>query len=72
MYKRLYTFFNVKIFIYGLQLRFRQQYSKSYVLLNITVNIRIALDDRNIGYGVFVNFQKVFSYCRPRDLWSFK
>ena len=60
MYKRLYTFLNNNNIIYNLQLGFRQQYSTSHVLINITENIRKALDDGNIGCGVFVDLQKAF------------
>ena len=60
MYKRLYTFLYNKNFIYDLQFGFRQQYSTSHALINITGNIRKALDDGNIGCGVFVDLQKAF------------
>ena len=60
MCKRLYTFLDDKNIIYDLQFGFRQQYSTSHVLINITENIRKALDDGNIGYGVFVDLQKAF------------
>ena len=60
MYKRLYTFLDNKNIIYNLQFGFRQQYSTSHALINITENIRKALDDGNIGCGVFVDFQKAF------------
>ena len=54
MYMRLYTFLNnEKIIIYDLQFGFRQQYSTSQALINITENIRKALDDGNKGCGVF-------------------
>ena len=43
-----------------LQFGFRQQYSTSHALINITENIRKALDDGNIGCGVFVDLQKAF------------
>ena len=49
MYKRLYTFLDYNNIIYGLQFGFRQQYSTSQALINITENIRKALDDGNIG-----------------------
>ena len=55
MYKRLYTFFNNNNIIYNLQFRFREQYSTSNVLIDIIENIRKALDDGNIGCGVFVD-----------------
>ena len=60
MYKRLYTFLNNNNIIYNLQFGFRKQYSTSHALITITENIRKALDDRNIGYGVFVDFQKAY------------
>ena len=60
MYKRLYTFLNNNNIIYTLQFGFRQQYSTSHALINITENIRKALDDRNIACGVFVGLQKAF------------
>ena len=60
MYKRLYTFLNKNNIIYNLQFGFRQQYFTSHALINITENIRKALDDGNIGCGVFVDLQKAF------------
>ena len=60
MYKRLYTFLDYNNIIYDLQFGFRQQYSTSNALINITENIRKALDDGNIGCGVFVDNQKAF------------
>ena len=59
MYRRLYTFLNNKNIIYDLQFGFRQQYSTSHALINITEIIRKALDDGNIGCGVFVDLQKL-------------
>ena len=58
MYKRLYIFLNNNNIIYNFG--FRQQYSTSHALINITENIRKALDDGNIGCGVFVDLQKAF------------
>ena len=55
MYKRLYTFLNKNNVICNLQFGFRQQYSTSHALINTTENIRKALDDGNIGCGVFVD-----------------
>ena len=60
IYKRLYTSPDNKNIIYDLQFGFRQQYSTSHALINITENIRNALDDGNIGCGVFVDLQKAF------------
>ena len=52
MYERLYTFLNNNNIIFNLQFGFRQQYSTSHALINITDNIRKALDDGNIDCGV--------------------
>ena len=60
MYKRLYTFLNNNKIIFNLKFGFRQQYSTSHALINITENIRKALGDGNIGCGVFVDLQKAF------------
>ena len=60
MYKRLYTFLNNNNIIYDLQFGFRQQYSISHALINITENIRKALEDGNMGCRVFVDLQKAF------------
>ena len=60
MYKRLYTFLNNNNIIYNLQFGFRQQYPTSHALINITENIRKALDVGKIGCGVFVDLQKAF------------
>ena len=60
MYKRLYTSPDYNNIVYDLQFGFRQQYSTSDALINITENIRKALDDRNIGCGVFVDLKEAF------------
>ena len=57
-YKRLYTSLNNKNIIYNIEFGFRQQYSTSHALVNITENTRKALDDGNIDCGVFVDLQK--------------
>ena len=61
MYKRLYNFLNNNNIIYNLQFGFRQQHSTSHAFINITEIIRKALDDGNIGCGVFVDLKKDFS-----------
>ena len=58
MDKRLYTFLNN--IICNLKFGFRQQYSTSHALINITEIIRKPLDDGNIDCGVFVDSQKAF------------
>ena len=57
----MYTFLNNSNIIYNLQFGFRQQYSTSHALINITETIRKALDDGNLGCEVFVDLQKAFN-----------
>ena len=59
-YKRLYTFVNNNNIIYNLQFGFRQHYATSHALINVTENIRKALDEGNIGCRAFLNLQKTF------------
>ena len=60
MYKRLYTFLINNTITYNLQFGFRQLYSTSHALINITENIITAFDGGNIGSGVFEDLQKAF------------
>ena len=64
----MYIFFNSNNIIYDFEFGFRQQYSTSHVLINIIDNIRKALDDGNIGCGVFVDLQKAFDTVDHRVL----
>ena len=60
MYKRVYQFLTEDNIIYDLQFRFRQNFSTAHALINLTENIRQALDEGYIGCGVFVDQQKAF------------
>ena len=60
IYKRLYAFLNNNNIICKWQFGFRQHYSTLHALINISENIRKALDERNIGCGVFVDLPNVF------------
>ena len=53
MYKEFYTFLDNNNIIFNLQFGFRQECSASHALINITENIRKALDDGNISCRVF-------------------
>ena len=53
-YKSLCIPFLIRIMLSNLQFGFRQQYSTSHALINITENIRKVLHG-NIGCGVFVD-----------------
>ena len=60
MSKRFYTSLNNTNIIYNLPFGFWQQHFTYHALINITENIRKALDDDNTGCGIFVDLQKVF------------
>ena len=45
---------------YNLQFGFRQQYSKSHTLIDITEKIRKTFHGGNMGCGVFEDSQKTF------------
>ena len=60
MYKRVYNFLTENNIIYDLQFGFRQKFSASHALINLTENIRQALDEGYIGCGIFVDLQKAF------------
>ena len=66
----MYTFLNNNNIIYNLQFGFRQQYSPSHALINITENIRKALNDGNIGCGVSADLQKAFDTVDHQILLS--
>ena len=43
-----------------MQLGFRQNFTTAHALINLTENIRQALDEGNIRCGIFVDLQKAF------------
>ena len=70
MYKRVYNFFSENNNIYDLQFGFRQNDSTSHALINLTENIRQALDNGYIGCGIFVDLQKAFDTVDHQILLS--
>ena len=58
MYNRIYKFLDKNNIIYSLQFDFRQHYSISYALLNLTETIMKALG--SFACGIFVDLQKAF------------
>ena len=58
MHNRIYKFFSDYNLIYPIQFIFRQKYSRVHAFISLTESIRKSLDDRNIGYGIFVDLQK--------------
>ena len=60
MHERLYKFLEKYNCIYNLQYGFRTGHSTNHCLLDLTENIRKALDDNKYAVGVFVDLQKAF------------
>ena len=60
MYKRVYQFLTENNIIDDLQLGFRQNFSNARALINLTENIRQALDKGYFGCRIFVDLQKAF------------
>ena len=60
MYKRLSNFLDINNLIYSLQFGFRQKYSTTHALINLTESIRQTLDEGSFGCGIFVDLQKAF------------
>ena len=60
MYNRLYNFFESNNLIYSHQFGFRQKFSTSYALIDLTENIKKNIDQGYFGCGIFVDFEKAF------------
>ena len=60
VFNRLYNFLEDSQCIFSLQFGFRKKHSTNHALVEITENIRKALDENNFACGVFVDFQKAF------------
>ena len=60
VFNRLYNFLEESQCLYSLQFGFRKKHSTNHALVEITENIRKALDENKFACGVFVDFQKAF------------
>ena len=60
MFARLYKFLDKYQCIYSLQFGFRAKHSTNHALIDITENIRSALDNKKVACGIFVDLQKAF------------
>ena len=60
MFNRVYSFLEEHKCIYLLQFGFRQKHSVNHALIQITENIRKALDEKKFACGVFIDLQKAF------------
>ena len=60
MHSRLYNFLSIHNCIYDHQFGFRKNHSTNHALINLTEEIRDALDNNSFAAGVFVDLQKAF------------
>ena len=60
MYQCLYNFLNDNNILLELQVGFRENFSTTHALRNLTENIRQALDEGKIGHGIFLDLQMTF------------
>ena len=60
VFNRLYEFLEKYNCLYKLQYGFRSKHSTTHALIDITENIRSALDDNKLACGIFVDLQKAF------------
>ena len=70
MYKRVHNFLSQNNIIYDLQFGFRQKFSISHALINLTEKIRQALDKGYIECSIFVDLQKAFDTVDHQILLS--
>ena len=60
MHERLYSFLEKNKCIYDLQFGFRKSHSTTHALLDLTEDIRKAIDNNSFSVGVFIDLQKAF------------
>ena len=60
MCKRVYDFVEDKKILYDLQFGFRASHSTSHALIDITEDIRSAIDGNMFALGAFIDLQKAF------------
>ena len=60
MHKRLYKFLEDEVLIIAKQFGFRLRHSTIHALIDLTEDIRKAIDENNFAVGIFVDLQKAF------------
>ena len=60
MHTRLYKFLSKYNCIFNLQFGFREKHSTNHALIDLTENIRNALDNNLFAVGIFIDLQKAF------------
>ena len=70
IFSNVYSFLEKSKKIYGMQYGFRPKHSTTHALINITENIREALDKGQVACGIFVDLQKAFDTVNHKILLS--
>ena len=60
MYNKLYTFLTSNNIIYPLQFGFQKDRAIDHALIGMTEMIRLTLDNKRFGCGIFIDLQKAF------------
>ena len=60
MHVRLYNFLEVQGLIFKNQFGFRKKHSTTHALIDLTEDIRKAIDENKFACGVFIDLQKAF------------
>ena len=60
MHKRLYSFLEKQKCIYDYQFGFRKYHSTTHALIDLTEDVRKAIDNNTFSCGVFIDLQKAF------------
>ena len=60
MYTRIYDFLNMNKCLYKNQFGFRKNHSTIHALIDLTEDIREALDKNEFAVGIFIDLQKAF------------
>ena len=60
LFNRVYNFLELHNMIYKFQFGFRQKQSTNHALIDITENIRKALDNGEYACGIFIDLQEAF------------
>jgi hypothetical protein len=68
MFSRLYKFLEDYKCIYALQFGFRAKHSTNQALIDITENVKSALDNKMHACGIFVDLQKAFDTVNHKIL----
>ena len=70
MFNIVYKFLDKQKCFYNLQFGFRKKHSTNHALIEITENIRKALDNSKYACGIFIDLQKTFDTVNPLILIS--